>query len=202
MGKGEETRQAILERAVQQASQVGLGGLTIGSLAAELGLSKSGLFAHFQSKESLEAQALAYAAELFVQKVVRPALKAPRGEARVRSLFEHWLEWDRARVLPGGCIFVAAAAELDDQEGPARDELVAQQKSWLELLAGVAKTAAQMGEFRSDLDCEQFAHEANGLMLAYHHSLRLLRDPQAEARTRQAFERLLAASRAPGPTQP
>src|SRR5262252_11254590 len=129
MGKGELTRQAILERATALASRVGLEGVSIGRLSEELGLSKSGLFAHFGAKQALEVEVLRFAADRFVDGVVRPALAAPRGEPRVRAVFERWLAWDRrSRVVPGGCLFVAAATELDDRPGPARDELVRLQR--------------------------------------------------------------------------
>ncbi len=116
--KGAITRQAVLERATQLASRVGLGGLTIGSLADELELSKSGLFGHFRSKEALQIQILDHAAARFVESVVRPALREPRGEPRMRALFERWLDWGRSSPMPGGCLFVAAATELDDRPGP------------------------------------------------------------------------------------
>jgi AcrR family transcriptional regulator len=195
VGRGDETRRAILERAARVASRRGLGGVTIGALADELALSKSGLFAHFHSKEALQVQVLQHTAELFVDRVVRPALKAPRGEARVTALFERWLDWAQADPLGGGCLFVAAATELDDLDGPARDELVRQQRDWLELIASVARTAVAEGELREDLDAEQLAHDLNGVMLAFHHARRLLRDPRAEERARRAFDSLLAAAR-------
>ncbi|HET7292813.1 MAG TPA: TetR/AcrR family transcriptional regulator [Vicinamibacteria bacterium] len=195
MGKGEETRQAILERAAGLASQVGLQGVTIGRLAEELDLSKSGLFAHFHSKEALQVQTLRHAAQTFVDRVIRPALKAPRGEPRLRALFDGWLAWARADLTKGGCVFVAAATELDDREGPAREELVKQQRDWLDTMATVARTAVSEGHFAQGVDAEQFAHDLNGVMLAYHHARRLLRDPRAEARARNAFEALLAAAR-------
>lgn len=195
MGKGELTRQAILERATSLASQVGLEGLTIGRLADDLDLSKSGLFAHFRSKEALQVQILDFVAERFIDNVVRPALKAPRGEQRVRVLFERWLAWDRSRPLPGGCLFVAAATELDDRPGPARDRLVRAQRDWLDLIATCCRKAVIEGHFRADLDPEQFAHELNGIILAYHHASRLLRDPAAEERTRATFEALVKAAR-------
>ena len=195
MRKGEITRTAILDQAVRLASQVGLSGLTIGRLADDLELSKSGLFAHFQSKETLQVQVLGRASHLFVQVVVRPALAAPRGEARVRAIFERWLDWTRTAALPGGCLFVTAAAELDDRPGPARDRLVALQRDWLELIAKVAKTGVAEGQFREDLDAEQFAHDLYAVMLGYHHADRLMRDEKAQARARSAFEALLTAAR-------
>lgn len=201
MGKGDERRQLILERAAQTASRLGLEGLTIGQLASDLGLSKSGLFAHFQSKEALQVQTLRHAAELFVDRVVRPALKAPRGERRLRALFERWLAWAEADVLKGGCLFVAAATELDDLEGPVRDELVRQQRDWLELIANVARTGIAEGDFRPGLDGEQLAFELYGVMLAYHHARRLLRDPRAPQRARDAFDALVESARSPRPSR-
>jgi AcrR family transcriptional regulator len=196
MRKGDATREAILEQAAQVASRRGLEGLTIGTLAAELDLSKSGLFAHFRSKEALQVQTLRFAARLFVDRVVRPALMAPRGARRLRALFERWLEWARADILKGGCLFVAAATELDDREGPARDELVRQQREWIELIANVARTGVAEGDFRADLDTEQLAHDLHSLMLGYHHTRRLLRDPRADERARRAFEGLMEAASA------
>jgi AcrR family transcriptional regulator len=195
MTKGTETRQAILTHAAQVASRMGLEGLTIGRLASEMQLSKSGLFAHFQSKQALQLATLRHTAELFVEFVVRPALAAPRGEARVRALVERWLEWGRAGVLEGGCLFVAASSEYDDRDGPLRDELVRQQRDLLELIGTVAGTGASEGEFRSDLDTEQFAWELYGILLAYHSARRLFRDERADDRAGTAVEALIARAR-------
>lgn len=196
MTKGETTRTAILEHAFATASRLGLEGLTIGHLADEVGLSKSGLFAHFRSKEELQLQVLETAVERFVETVVAPALKEPRGEPRVRALFERWMEWEAANFQPGGCIFIATANELDDRPGPLRDRLVAYQRDWLDTLATAARIAVQEGHFRSALDVRQFAYDLYAVILAYHHFSRLLRDPAAEERARRSFEDLLAASRA------
>lgn len=198
MSKGDATRQAILQRAAHVASLEGLRGLTIGGLADDTNLSKSGLFAHFNSKEALQIQTLRFTADLFVDRVVRPALKAPRGEARLRALFESWLAWDRAGSLEGGCPFVAAASEMDDREGPVREELVRQQRDWLELIGNVCRTGVTEGQFSRDTDPAQFAYDLHGVMLAYHHARRLLRDPLAERRARRAFEALVAAVRVEG----
>ena len=122
MGKGEATRVAVLDEATRLASQVGLGGLTIGSLATQTGLSKSGLFAHFRAKESLQVQVLEHAAAQFRDFVIVPALAAPRGEPRLRELFDRWLDWI-GNGLPGGCLFISASYEFDDQPGPVRDVL-------------------------------------------------------------------------------
>lgn len=192
-GKGEITRAAILDEAVQVAARVGFAGLSIGGLADQVEMSKSGLFAHFRSKEQLQLQTMERARQRFVDVVVRPALAAPRGEARVRAVFDRWLVWAR-QSMDAGCIFVAAAAELDDRPGPLRDALVANERDWLELLATVAGTAVTEGDFRADLDTEQFAFELHALMLGHHHAARLLRAADADARTQKAFESLLAAA--------
>jgi len=202
MGKGELTRHAILERATALASRVGLEGLTIGRLSEELGLSKSGLFAHFGAKQALEVEVLRFAADRFVDGVVRPALAAPRGEARVRAIFERWIAWDQSRVVPGGCLFVAAASELDDRPGPARDQLVRLQRDWLETIATCFRTGITEGHFRREADPEQFAHDLYGVMLGYHHARRLMGDPAAESRARAAFHALLAAVRRPALAAP
>lgn len=193
MGKGETTRQAILDAAMAQAGRVGLGGLTIGSLAADTGLSKSGLFAHFRSKESLQLQVLALARRRFIEQVVRPVLAAPRGEPRVRELFERKVEW---AAQPGGCLFTAAETELDDQHGPVRDQLVRDQRDWLDTVVQVFRGGVSEGHFRPDADPEQFAVDLHGVTLAYHSTSRLLADPKALEWARNAFERLLDAAKA------
>jgi AcrR family transcriptional regulator len=201
--KGEQTREAILVHALRLATKVGFEGLTIGRLAEELGLSKSGLFAHFKSKERLQVEVLQFASRRFVDEVIKPAFIAPRGERRVRALFERWVAWEASPSLPGGCPFVTAAVELDDRPGPARDFLLRSQRDWLETIANTARTAVQEGEFAADLDCEQFAHESNGIMLAYQQSSRLLRDPKARARADASLDALVARSRrAPSSIQP
>jgi len=194
MSKGEATREAILDEATRVASRVGLEGLTIGSLAAQTRLSKSGLFAHFRSKESLQLQVVEHAAALFVDSVVRPALAAPRGEPRVRELFERWLGWCGS-ALPAGCVFVVATTEFDDQPGPVRERIVRAQRDWLETIATVFRTGVAEGHFHADADPDQFAHDLYGVILAYHHARRLLRDPEAEHRARHALDRLLDAAR-------
>lgn len=194
MGKGEETRQTVLDHALQEASRLGLEGLSIGNLAKELGLSKSGLFAHFQSKEALQIQVLELASQRFVEAVVAPALKKPRGIPRIRELFERWMGWSEKAGLPGGCLFVAAAVELDDQPGPVRDALVRSQRDWLDALSKAVQIAVAEGHFRPDVDPDQFAHDLYGVILGYHHAHRLLRDRKARARAIRAFEALLTAA--------
>jgi AcrR family transcriptional regulator len=190
VSKGEATRGVILDEAGRLARRVGLGGLTIGSLATQTGMSKSGLFAHFGSKESLQLQVVEYSTERFTLEVIRPALKAPRGEPRVRDLFERWLEWDSAE---GGCPLVAAAFELDDQPGPLRERLVANQRDWADTLAMIFTGGITEGHFRPDADPRQFAQDIEGVMLAFHLASRLLNDPEAAPRARRALDALLAA---------
>jgi AcrR family transcriptional regulator len=192
VSKGEETRQAILGRAFELASVVGVNGLTIGRLAEETGLSKSGLFAHFGSKEALDVAVVEEASRQFVQEVMVPALVQPRGEPRVRALFERWVVWGQR---PGGCFFVGASAELDDRPGPPRDALVRACRDWVDELAKAAQIAVREGHFRADLDTDQFAFEIYGIMLSFHQFHRFLHDPAAIARTRSAFERLLTTAR-------
>jgi AcrR family transcriptional regulator len=192
--KGDATREAIVDHAIDLARRVGLEGLTIGRLAEDLDLSKSGLFAHFRSKGALQVQVLEGAAARFVAMVLEPAIKAPRGEPRLRMLFERWLEWERR---PGGCVFVQAAADLDDRDSPARDRLVELQRQWLDAIATTARGAIREGHFHPGVDAVQMAHDLNGIILAYHHAARLLRDAEAETRARTAFEALIHAARIP-----
>jgi AcrR family transcriptional regulator len=191
MRKGELTRASILEHAAGLASRVGLEGLTIGRLADDLALSKSGLFAHFRSKEALLLQVLDHAAARFVEVVVKPALAAPRGEPRLRALFNRWRQWPETSGMAGGCLFVQATVELDDRPGPARELLVRQQRAWLEAIATVVRTAIAEGHFRGEVDPEQVAFELHGLMLAWHHASRLIADPRADRRAADAFEALI-----------
>lgn len=191
MRKGEQTRQGILETALAEASMAGLSGLSIGGLADKVEMSKSGLFAHFRSKQDLQLQVLQTARELFVNGVIAPALQQPRGEPRVQALFDNWLEWSESSYLPGGCPFVSAAVELDDQPGPLRDSLVQSQKDWLDALATAARISIEEGHFRSDLDAERFAFDFYSIILAYYHFSRLLDDPETPQKCRDAFEDLL-----------
>ncbi len=194
MSKGDQTRTAILERAVDLASQLGLTGLTIGALADAMHLSKSGLFAHFRSKETLQIQVLEHAAARFTAMVVQPALRQPRGEPRMQALLDGWLAWDTSEALSGGCLFAQAAGELDDRPGPVRERLVALQRAWVDVIAESVRKGIAAGAFRADADPEQFAQDMYGVMLAFHHASRLLGDIQAEPRARRSFGALLAAS--------
>ncbi len=194
MSKGDQTKQTILEYATSLASRIGLEALTIGRLANDLEMSKSGLFAHFGSKEALQLTVLEYATESFLDLVVKPAFKAEPGEPRIQGLFENWLLWAESTQHEGGCLFVQATTEYDDQPGPIRDYLVTVQKRWIAGLAESARRAIAVGHFRQDLEPEQFAFEFYSILVGYHNMRRLLRDPQASDRVRRAVQGLLDRS--------
>ena len=191
MSKGTITRERIVDQALKDASLLGLEGLSLGHLAGQVGMSKSGLFAHFGSKEELQKQILGAAAAKFGEIVVRPALTAPRGVPRVRAMFEGWLRWERDESVPGGCVFTHAQAELDDKPGPVRDELARWQQEWKGMLARAASIAIEEKQFRKNVDTTQFAFQMFGIVFAYYHAKRLLEEPTAEAQARAAFESLL-----------
>ena len=195
MAKGEQTRQEIVDRALALAGEVGLEGLSLGTLAAGMGLSKSGLFAHFRSKEALQLDVLQRAIDRFVQDVVLPALKQPRGEPRLRTLFDRHLAWIRGCEGQGSCFFMALTQEFDDRPGPIRDLLVQSQRDWYGTIARAAQIAVEEGHFRPDLDVDQFAYEMVGMAMAFQQSHKLLVNPRAEERARHAFEALIARSR-------
>jgi len=191
MTKGADTRERILDTAFRLAARDGLEGLSLAGLAGELGMSKSGLFAHFGSKEELQLEMLRTASDRFVAKVLMPSFREARGLPRLKALFESWRRWATDPSLPGGCIFVAASAELDDRDGPVRAYVVAQQRALLEAIARAARIAIEEGHFRRDLDVEQFAFDFLGIYLAFHHSHRLLRDPATGVRARRSYTRLV-----------
>ncbi len=194
MRKGEQTRTLILNEAVALASQVGLEGLSIGSLAARLDLSKSGLFAHFGSKEDLQLQTLKQAQLRFEETVFRPALKAPRGLPRLRALFVNWLGWIKQNdELPGGCLIVAASVEYDDRPGAIRELLLFGQRELRGALAKAIRIAIDESHLKPQTDPWQLTFELFGIVLATHHDRRLLGDPRALERAHSAFERLIAA---------
>ncbi|HEV3455106.1 MAG TPA: TetR/AcrR family transcriptional regulator [Thermoanaerobaculia bacterium] len=195
MSKGEETRREIVDRALALASEVGLESLSLGNLAANVKLSKSGLFAHFRSKEALQLEVLRRAVDLFIEEVVIPALAKPRGEPRVVALFEGYLAWISGRERKGTCFFIALSQEYDDRPGPVRDLLVKSQRDWHHTLARAARLAVEQGHFRADLDAEQFAYELVGIGMAFQQLYKLLDHPKAEQRARTAFRALVARSR-------
>jgi AcrR family transcriptional regulator len=193
--KGERTRQEIVERALALANELGLEALSLGVLAAGLQLSKSGLFAHFQSKEALQLEVVHEAIERFSQSVVRPAIAAPRGEPRVRAMFEGFLSWIDAGERKGGCFFMALSHEYDDRPGAVRDLLVQSQQEWREIIGKAARLAKDEKHFGSQVDTAQFAYEMVGIGMAYQQAFKLLSDPRARDRAHAAFDALVARSR-------
>jgi AcrR family transcriptional regulator len=190
--KGEQTRAAILDEALRVASKLGLEGLTIGGLAEATGMSKSGLFAHFGSREDLQLAVLEHAAHRYGETVLMPALKIERGLPRRRAMFEHWLDWTLASGLPGGCIMIAAAAEYDDRPGPIRDAVIANQHRGNAVTRKAVRLAIEEGHLKTDTDPEQITFELLGIVLASHNHRRLLGDKEARTRALKAFEELVA----------
>ena len=190
------TRDEILKRALSEASRFGLEGVSIGGLAKEIGMSKSGLFAHFGSKEGLQIAVLQRASEQFTDAIIRPAIRLPRGEPRCVALLENWLRWSNSEDLPGGCMFASSSFEYDDRPGPVRDTLVVHIQALHDTLRRSAAIAVEEGHFRADLDIDQFAFSIHSLLLGYHVQARLFRAPNAIAMVNGAFDGLLASARA------
>jgi len=190
----ESTHQRILGRGLEIVSERGLAGVSLGGLAERAELSKSGLFAHFRSKEELQIELLRAAEEALRREVVSPAMEAPKGLPRLRALVGRWLGWASRSGLPGGCPLYGAAFELDDAEGPVRDYLAESQEEWSGMLRGLVGDAVALGHLREDLDAAQFVWQLNGIYLSHHLSQRLMRDPEADTRARAAFEALIASS--------
>jgi AcrR family transcriptional regulator len=189
--QGERTRQAILETAVDVASVEGLEGLSIGRLASALSMSKSGLFAHFGSKEELQLAAIDAARAIFIREVIRPALEAAQGMPRLWKLCDDWLSYVQGGVFRGGCFFAAASAEFDSRPGPVRDRIADIMKEWLATLRRAVVGAQGEGHLKKDLDAIQLAFEFNALGLGANWAFQLHGDAQAFARARAAIlERL------------
>ena len=199
--KGRQTRAAILDAALALAARTGLEGLSIGALAEVTAMSKSGVFAHFGSREELQIAVIrAYHAK-FEQEVFIPALRAPRGLPRLAALFDRWVE--RVAVeIDSGCIYIGGAVELDDRPGPVRDALVAMVQAWRRALERSIHAAIGEGHLRAAADPQQMLFEVHGMILALHHDARFLRNPGAAARARSAFKRLIDDHAAgPAPTR-
>ncbi len=168
---------------------IGLESVTIGSLAQKTNLSKSGLFAHFNSKENLQIEILKYAEEEFTNSVLIPALKTPAGIPRIIKLIDLWIKWG-AR-LTGGCIFVTAGIEYSDRPGKVRNYLIRQQTEWINSLKRVAVSAMKSGDFKPDIDPEQFAFDLYSLLLGFHFYHKIFSDPHTRNRQKMALDHLL-----------
>lgn len=196
---GERTRRQILDTAVRLATVEGLDGLSIGGLAAATGVSKSGLYAHFGSKEELQLETVDTARRLFVDVVVGPAL-GHEGLARLRTLCGSFLDYVEHRTLPGGCFFAAAAAELGARPGPVRARVAHYQQQWIDLLAAAADVAVERGELAADTDTALLVFELNALVVAANTAFNLHEDPTVIHRARIAVDRSLERARQPEPS--
>ncbi len=197
MSKGLKTRAAILSEALSAVSTDGFQGISIGMLADRLKMSKSGLFAHFGSKEELEKAVLEEASERFVEAVWEPARHLPRGRPRLEGIFRNWMNWSLHNdEMPGGCVFMKLSSEIHDRPGPVRDLLAEMQTRWQATLARSAQIAIQEGHFHAGVDPRQFAYELQGILMALKYYRRLLRDETAVTRSEQAFAALLERSAA------
>jgi len=196
MRKGEQTRAAILDVALELASRNGLEGLTIGLLADRMSMSKSGVFAHFGSREDLQLEVVKLYHHRFEQEVFYPSIKEARGLPRLVSMYTRWVK--RVSVeIASGCIYISGAVEYDDREGQIREQLVSMVRAWQEALLRSVRQAVELGHLRADVDAAQLVFEMHGLILALHHDARFLRNPGAVERARAAFERLVENYRNP-----
>ncbi len=193
-----DTKTLILETALKIASREGIDGLTIGELAKAVGMSKSGLFAHFGGRDQLQLAVLQLALDRFVQIVLRPAFKAPRGEPRIAAVFSNWLaHLNDQSALPGSSVLIGASTEFDDRPGPIRDFIQKAQRDLISNIAKAARMAVEVGHFSEELDVEQFAWSMYAFVLGYHHSKRMLEDPKAELHLKRAFTDLIESARRP-----
>ena len=198
MRKGELTRAAILDVALDLSSRDGLEGLTIGLLADKMNMSKSGVFAHFGSREDLQLEVLKLYHHHFEQEVFYPSMKEPRGLPRLKSMFARWVK--RVSVeIASGCIYISGAVEYDDRPGAIREELVGMVRAWQDALLRCVQQATEMGHLRADTDPHQMVYEMYGLILALHHDARFIKRPGSIERAQAGFERLLHSYQAPQP---
>jgi len=193
--KGERTRQTILDTAAALATEEGLEPLSIGKLAGATGMSKSGLFAHFGSKEELQLATVDHAAELFVREVIAPAREAPRGLARVWALCENMVDYSQRQVFPGGCFFAAAAFEFNRRPGPVRDRIEHMLGTWLSYLEHAVEQAQQTGELVQTLTAKELAFELDAFAQAANAKYQLFRDEAVFAEARRAIRERLESLR-------
>ncbi|MDQ3060455.1 MAG: TetR/AcrR family transcriptional regulator [Pseudomonadota bacterium] len=200
--KGRQTKAAIVEAALGLATQIGLEGLSIGALAEVMQMSKSGVFAHFGSREELQISVVRHYHARFEEEVFFPALQQPRGLARLQAMFHHWMQ--RTSVeLDSGCIYISGAVEFDDRPGPVRDALAGSVQNWLAAMKRAVVQARQAGHLQPEADEHQIAFEIHGLILALHYEARFLKIPGAMARAQTGFASILARHAPAGmPTTP
>lgn len=191
MVKGQQTKSAIVDVALRIAAQVGLEGLSIGGLAEAMGMSKSGVFAHFGSRDELQMSVVKEYYARFEEQVFLPAMQAPRGLPRVRALFDHWMRFTSVELV-SGCIFISGAVEFDDRPGPVRDTLAHAVGTWMDAMTRAVAQARAEGHLRPEADDRQIGFEIHGLILALHYEARFLQRPGSIERARRGFDNILA----------
>lgn len=189
--KGQQTKAAIVEAALGLATQIGLEGLSIGALAEVMHMSKSGVFAHFGSREELQISVVREYHARFEDEVFFPALHQPRGLPRLHAMFDHWM--NRTSVeIDSGCIYISGAVEFDDRPGPVRDALADSVRTWLAAMHRAVEQATEAGHFQQDTDAHQVVFEIHGLILGLHYEARFLKTPGSIARAKTAFANMMA----------
>ena len=191
MGNLASTRERILDQGLALMSQAGVEGVTLGVLADQVGMSKSGLFAHFRSKEEVQIRLLEHSGAVGAVRIIEPSMKAPAGLPRLKALVRNWLGWASRAGLPGGCPVAAGLFEFDDVEGPVRDTILEMEALWRGLLMQTVADACSLGHLRRDLDAAQFVWELCGIYLSHHAAQRFLKSPDADRRAQTAFAALL-----------
>ncbi|AEG91995.1 transcriptional regulator, TetR family-like protein [Ramlibacter tataouinensis TTB310] len=188
--KGQQTKAAIVDAALGLATQIGLEGLSIGALAEVAQMSKSGVFAHFGSREELQISVIREYHTRFEEEVFYPALAEPRGLPRLRAMFANWMK--RTSVeLDSGCIYISGAVEFDDRAGPVRDALASSVMAWHAAMKRAIAGAKEEGHLRAEVDEEQMLFEIHGLILALHYEARFLKNPGSIARANAGFDNIL-----------
>ncbi|WP_439609466.1 TetR/AcrR family transcriptional regulator [Hydrogenophaga sp.] len=195
--KGQQTKAAIVDAALGLATQIGLEGLSIGALAEVMQMSKSGVFAHFGSREELQISVVREYHTRFEEEVFYPAMGAPRGLPRLRALFDNWMKRTSVEI-DSGCIYISGAVEFDDRPGPVRDALASSVNTWLSAMRRAVEIAIEEGHLAAGTDAAQMAFEIHAQILALHYEARFLRSPDSVRRALQAFEGIVERySRAP-----
>lgn len=189
--KGQQTKAAIVGAALELATHIGLEGLSIGALAEATGMSKSGVFAHFGSREELQISVVREYHQRFEQEVFYPALQMPRGLARLRALFGNWMKRTSVEI-DSGCIYISGAVEFDEREGAVRDALSDSVRIWLAAMRRAIVQCKECGELRADVDENQMLFEIHGLILALHYEARFLRNAGSIERALTGFDHILA----------
>jgi AcrR family transcriptional regulator len=191
MGNLASTRERILDQGLALMSQAGVEGVTLGVLADQVGMSKSGLFAHFRSKEEVQISLLEHSGVVGAVQIIEPSMKVPAGLPRLKALVRNWFGWASRAGLPGGCPVAAGMFEFDDVEGPVRNKILEMEAHWRGLLMQTVADACSLGHLRSDLDAAQFVWELCGIYLGHHAAQRFLKSPDADQRAQTAFAALL-----------